>query len=52
MTQAEAARTFGAKPQPGELLERLRRLRGLLPADFKSDRIEANERDADAGGPA
>jgi len=27
-----------------ELLERLRRLRGRLPADFKFDRLEAHER--------
>lgn len=27
-----------------DLLKRLRRLRGRLPADFKFDRLEANER--------
>ena len=27
-----------------EILERLRKYRGLLPADFKFDRLEANER--------
>ena len=32
------------KPQPAELLERLRRLRGRLPADFRFDRLEANDR--------
>jgi antitoxin MazE len=32
------------KPAPSELLTRLRRLRGRLPADFKFDRLEANER--------
>ncbi len=31
------------KAQPQELLARLRRLRGRLPADFRFDRIEANE---------
>lgn len=33
------------KPQVAELLERLRRLRGRLPADFKFDRLEANSPD-------
>jgi len=32
------------KPAPIELLARLRKLRGRLPADFKFDRLEANER--------
>ncbi len=32
------------KPAPRELLTRLRKLRGRLPADFKFDRLEANER--------
>jgi antitoxin MazE len=32
------------KPAPGELLARLRKLRGRLPAGFKFDRLEANER--------
>ncbi|MBV8851409.1 MAG: AbrB family transcriptional regulator [Methylobacteriaceae bacterium] len=27
-----------------ELLARLRRFRGMIPADFKFDRLEANER--------
>lgn len=31
------------KASPGELLSRLRRLRGRLPADFHFDRLEANE---------
>ena len=31
------------KPAPAELLGRLRRLRGRLPADFHFDRLEANE---------
>lgn len=32
------------KPDVEELLARLRRLRGKLPADFRFDRLEANER--------
>ncbi len=32
------------KPQPKELLTRLRKLRGKLPAGFKFDRLEAHER--------
>lgn len=32
------------KPTPAELLERLDKYRGLIPADFKFDRLEANER--------
>lgn len=40
------ARTFevARTPDAGELLARLRRLRGRLPADFRFDRLEANER--------
>lgn len=40
------ARAFGVKRAPGarELLARLRKFRGRMPADFKFDRIEANER--------
>jgi antitoxin MazE len=39
-------RTFEIKKSAGarELLARLRKYRGKLPADFKFDRIEANER--------
>lgn len=39
-------RAFGVsrKPSTRELLKRLRRLRGRLPADFRFDRLEANER--------
>ena len=39
-------RTFGLaqKPDREELLNRLRRFRGTLPADFKFDRDEANGR--------
>lgn len=36
------------KPESQELLERVRRLRGRLPADFKFDRLEANGRDEGA----
>ena len=32
------------RPEVKELLARLRRLRGKLPADFRFDRLEANER--------
>jgi antitoxin MazE len=32
------------KPSPEEWLQRMRRLRGLIPADFKFDRDEANAR--------
>ena len=40
------ARTFEVRRRPGtrELLSRLRRLRGRLPADFRFDRLDANER--------
>jgi antitoxin MazE len=31
-------------PAPLELLRRLRKFRGRLPADFRFDRLEANER--------
>jgi antitoxin MazE len=37
--------TVAATPDRLELLERLRKYRGLMPADFKFDRIEANARD-------
>jgi len=33
------------KPDIEEFLERLRKYRGKLPADFKFDREQANERD-------
>ncbi|MEO8409535.1 MAG: AbrB/MazE/SpoVT family DNA-binding domain-containing protein [Propionivibrio sp.] len=38
-------REFEIHRQPGavEILERLRKYRGRLPADFKFDRLEANE---------
>lgn len=32
------------RPAARELLARLRKFRGRLPADFKFDRLEANER--------
>ena len=32
------------RPQARELLTRLRKFRGRLPADFKFDRLEAHER--------
>ena len=32
------------KPLPAELVERLRKYEGRLPADFKFDRLEANAR--------
>ncbi|MFM0491046.1 AbrB/MazE/SpoVT family DNA-binding domain-containing protein [Paraburkholderia graminis] len=42
----DAQRTFAVRKKPGadELLQRLRRFRGNLPADFKFSRDEANER--------
>lgn len=40
------ARSFEVKkrPQGRQLLAQLRKFRGRLPADFKFDRLEANER--------
>ncbi len=42
----DEAREFAVSRKPGrdELLRRLRRFRGRLPADFKFDREEANAR--------
>ena len=39
-------RSFAVKKAPTskQLLERLRKYRGRLPADFRFDRLEANER--------
>ena len=39
-------RSFAVEKAPGarELLARIRKYRGRLPADFKFDRLEANER--------
>lgn len=44
--QVAGARAFDIKrrPAPRELLARLRRLRGKLPANFRFDRLEAHER--------
>jgi len=44
--QVAGARTFeiAKRPQRLELLERLRKFRGRLPADFKFDRLESHER--------
>ena len=44
----DSGRRFGVrrKPDPEALLARLRGLRGRLPADFRFDRDEANERGA------
>lgn len=41
------ARSFEVerRPDTAELLSRLRQLRGVLPADFHFDRLEANSRD-------
>ncbi len=43
-------RSFGIarKPRARELLARLRKFRGRLPADFRFDRLEASARDAEA----
>lgn len=40
------ARSFEIRKPPGarQLLARLRKFRGRLPADFNFDRLEANER--------
>ncbi len=44
--QVVGTRVFEIAKRPGTkgLLERLRKFRGRLPADFKFDRLEANER--------
>ena len=44
--QVAAKHTFAIAKAPGtrELLARLRKFRGRLPATFKFDRLEANER--------
>lgn len=41
-----SARSFGVakKPSTRQLLARLHKFRGRLPASFKFDRLEANER--------
>ena len=44
--EVSGARHFAIKKAAGarELLARIRKYRGRLPADFKFDRLEANER--------
>lgn len=44
--QIAGSRSFEIEKKPGaaELLARLRKFRGRLPADFKFDRLEAHER--------
>lgn len=44
---AAGKRAFHIERKPGtrQLLARLRKFRGRLPADFRFDRLEANERD-------
>ena len=45
--QIAGDKSFKIDKSPGarELLARLRKYRGRLPADFKFDRLDANERD-------
>ena len=44
--QVTGVRTFevARRPQARELIARLRKFRGRLPADFKFDRLVANDR--------
>ena len=44
--EVAGARAFAVRKRPGvrDLLARVRRLRGRLPADYRFDRLEANER--------
>jgi antitoxin MazE len=44
--QVAGPRAFDIAKKPGvkELLARIRKFRGRLPADFRFDRLEANER--------
>ena len=44
--EVAAPRTFGIRKSPDDeaLLDRLRQYRGRLPADFRFDRMDANER--------
>lgn len=44
--EVAGARAFAVRKRPGvrDLLARVRKLRGRLPADFRFDRLEANER--------
>ena len=41
---ARALQVRAARARDAEVLARLRAFRGTLPADFKFDRLEANER--------
>lgn len=41
----ERSLAVARKTPPQELVNRLRRLRGRLPADFRFDRLEANDFD-------
>jgi antitoxin MazE len=44
--EIDGSRAFQIEKSPSarELIERLRKYRGRLPADFRFDRLEANER--------
>lgn len=42
--QGERSFAIEKAPSPRELLARLRKYRGRLPADFRFDRLEAHER--------
>ena len=44
--EVAGARAFAVRKRPGvrDLLARVRKLRGRLPADYRFDRLEANER--------
>jgi antitoxin MazE len=42
--QQDRELSVGRKPTRKELLDRLEQFRGMLPADFKFNREEANER--------
>lgn len=48
--QGNRSLELARKASPQELLARLRRFRGKLPADFHFDRLEANERSAGTEG--
>ena len=41
---SERSFTVKRKPSSAELLERIRSLRGRVPADFNFDRLDVNER--------
>ena len=44
--EVAGARAFAVRKRPGvrDLLARVRKLRGRLPADYRFDRLEANDR--------